>query len=210
METAENVWIALHKWLISDSSSLDFYMRRIQNTSDLCFRSAIVAFPNQNFVNESEAEKVLFTFLKNLHITDCQFYGWDPLVDKFVYSPNFGFSLCGIAHFVPLMHQSASSLVRRTKEFTYVVFNPHWMFRDLRDCDLFDKFKKGIRSNESKVQYGWINPKLADHGKGSEAAQYALTLNPVFNIGICPFTGIERPLNESNWEMISYPPELSI
>ena len=51
---------------------------------------------------------------------------------------------------------------------------------------------------------GWINPKLDDIGGGLEAPQYALTLNPRFDIGNCPFTGRKRPDDLEDYTMGSY------
>lgn len=203
--SARYAWEGLKKWLIEDSNSVIYHDRRIMSTSELSFRSAILAFPNESFAIETEAETALWEFLKNIHRVDKELFAWDSAVENFVYSPNFGFSICGISHFVPLLHPQASSLVRRSKKGVYVIFNPHWMFRDLRDCGIFESFKEGIRKKELQSQRGWINPKLADHGSAPESVQYALTLNPIFDLGNCSFTNKPRPHEFPKWDMSNYP-----
>lgn len=208
LESAHLVYPLLEQWIVRDSGATSFYSRKISNVSELAFRSTVIKF-NQEFESEDHAESVLWKFLQTLHQIDKEKYSWDPKVDKFVYSAEFGYSICGIAHFCPLLYSKASSLVRRTSE-TYLVFNPHWMFRDLRKVNLFDHFRDGIRKSEERVQYGWINPKLNDHGDAPEGAQYALTNNQIFDIGACPFTGVEKPKEVLFWDMSNYPSELKI
>lgn len=208
LDSVKLVYPLIEQWVVKDSGSVDFYNRTIQSVSDLAFRSTIIKF-EQKFESEDEAEKNLWEFLYELHLIDRNKYQWDPKVDQYVYSPAFGFSICGIAHFCPLLHAKASSLVRRTNA-TYLVLNPHWMFRDLRKVGLFDHFRDGIRKAEHTVQYNWINPKLNDHGEAPEGAQYALTINPNFDIGNCSFTGIEKPKTNLVWGMKDYPKELLI
>ena len=88
-----------------------------------------------------------------------------------------------------------------------MIFNPHFMFEIMRSADIFADWRGVIREREKADQNGWHNPKLADYGTygGFEAPQYALTLNPVFDIGRCPFTGRPRPSDMPTYNMQGNP-----
>ena len=162
--------------------------KEISQSLDLNFRSIIVLFPKQTFLSEEDAETSLWYLYRNVHKYDSTHYKWDVGFNNYIYSPSFGMSIGGIAHFTPLLHPNASSLVRQF-EIPMLILNPHFVFKQLRNKGYFDEWRNVIRNKEKEVQSGWINPKLSDHGDSLEASQYALTNEMVFDIGRCPFTG---------------------
>ncbi len=184
-DSAKLVGDALYAWMDNMGYKLQAKWPAMQ------LATFVAIFENDNYANEDALEKDVWHFLSGLHKYDRSEYEWDTLFQPFVYGKDFAMSVGGFGHFVPVLSPIASSPVRRSSRLT-LVFNPHFVFQKLRDQGLFENWKALIRARETTAQ-GWISPKLGDSGISYEAPQYALTINPIFDIGACPFTGKPRP-----------------
>lgn len=170
------------------------------------FATCVIVFPQMDFRSENDSEKQLWSFLGKMHEYDKKLYSWSPESSDFVYDNKFSMSLGGYAHFI-LFHSSCAITPSRQFQNPMMIFNPHFIFETMRSAEIFSDWRTVIREREKSVQNGWRNPKLADFGSrgGFEAPQYALTLNPVFDIGPCPFTGRPRPADFPIYDMRGQP-----
>lgn len=198
-ESGEYAARCIHRWIEESSYNSG------QRTLPTNFISMAIVFPEMAFASESEAEKQLWQFLARVHYYDKNKCGWSSESSSCVYDPVFSMSIGGFAHFIPFMSPVATTL-SRWFPYPLVVFNPHFIFRKLREVGLFARWRDIIRQREKIAQGGWQNPKLADYGEtGLEAPQYALTLDPIFDVGPCPFTGKKRPTTLGSYSMQDYP-----
>ncbi|HRA27710.1 guanitoxin biosynthesis heme-dependent pre-guanitoxin N-hydroxylase GntA [Ornithinibacter sp.] len=158
----------------SDGGSLDLlaaalarYADEVDVEGDLvsfvaCFREPV---PN----DEREFENLLWGALQHLHDQDDE--PWADGVAADPDSPHFAFSLSGTAFFVVGLHPNSSRVARRTPLPT-LVFNLHEQFERLRADGRFERMRDTIRRRDTDLQ-GSLNPMVSDHGKESEARQYA-------------------------------------
>ena len=79
-------------------------------------------------------------------------------------SPDFSFSVGGIAYFVVGLHPGASRAARRFCR-PALVFNPHEQFERLRSDGRYYAMQSIIREREI-ARHGSINPMLSDFGIG--------------------------------------------
>lgn len=170
------------------------------------FATCVIVFPQMDFQSEGYSEKRLWSFLSKVHQIDKVRHPWSSESSAFVYDNRFSMSIGGYAHFI-LFFSSAAITPSRRFSNPMMIFNPHFMFEKMRNAEVFSEWRTLIRERERASQNGWHNPKLADFGSdnGFEAPQYALTLDPVFDIGKCPFTGRERPANMPSYDMHGHP-----
>src|SRR5262249_31024210 len=88
-------------------------------------------------------------------------------------SPNFAFSVAGVAFFVIGFHPFAADPAR-TFSRPALVFNAHSQFTKLRDRGVMQAAKQKIRSKDAGLHAdGMPNPLMADHGTAPEIAQYS-------------------------------------
>jgi FPC/CPF motif-containing protein YcgG len=168
------------------------------------FATCIVVFPHTEFQNESVAEQQLWEFLTKMHQYDRNLHPWSDESSSFVYDKEFSMSLGGYAQFILFLSQCAMMPSRQFPQ-PMLVFNPHFIFQAMRRAENFADWRDAIRKREESLHGGWRNPKLIDFGDGPEAPQYALTLDPIFNIGDCPFTGLPRPTEMLDYDMEGSP-----
>lgn len=170
------------------------------------FATCVIVFPGMDFRDENDAEKQLWSFLGKMYEYDKKIHPWSSESSSFVYDNRFSMSLGGYAHFI-LFHYSSAVTPSRRFQNPMMIFNPHFIFETMRSAEIFSDWRTVIREREKSIQNGWRNPKLADFGSkgGFEAPQYALTLNPVFDIGVCPFTGRPRPADMPIYDMKGNP-----
>ena len=151
------------KWKLDDhkeSRSINFF-------------SYIAGFSGQQFETELQAVNSFFSLLRNLHDIDtANNIAWDKDSASPLTSPNFSFSIGGFSYFLIFMHKYAYNQARRT-ELTFVVFNPHYIFLNLRLRGVFEKFRDRIRRNLHEAGLE-INAELQDYGIESEFRQYVL------------------------------------
>lgn len=177
-----------------------------QSPIPTAFATCVVVYPEAQFSDEVEGERQLWEFLAKVHRYDKDRHPWSDESSPFVYDKRFSMSLGGYAQFILFFSPSATTPSRRFSH-PMLVFNPHFIFETMRKAEIFADWRDAIRKREATAQEGWKNPKLADFGSlGSlEAAQYALTINPVFDIGDCPFTGKSRPVDIPVYDMRGNP-----
>lgn len=133
------------------------------------FASLLAVFRATDVRDEAHFEQLLWRQLELLHEVDDQ--PWDPQVSSDPDDPHFAFSVAGTAYFVVGLHPQASRIARRAPLPT-LVFNLHEQFEQLRASDKYERMRDTIRSRDLALQ-GSLNPMVADHGRGSEAAQYS-------------------------------------
>ncbi|GAB3446725.1 guanitoxin biosynthesis heme-dependent pre-guanitoxin N-hydroxylase GntA [Phycicoccus ginsengisoli] len=133
------------------------------------FASLLAVFARTDVRDESHFEQLLWRQLELLHHVDDQ--PWDPQVSADPTDPHFAFSVGGTAYFVVGLHPLSSRIARRAPLPT-LVFNLHEQFEQLRASDRFERMRDTIRTRDVALQ-GSLNPMVADHGRGSEAAQYS-------------------------------------
>ena len=136
---------------------------------DAGFASLLAVFRTTDVRDEAHFEQLLWRQLELLHEVDDQ--AWDPQVSSDPDDPHFAFSVAGTAYFVVGLHPQASRIARRAPLPT-LVFNLHEQFEQLRASDRFERMRDTIRNRDLALQ-GSLNPMVADHGRGSEAAQYS-------------------------------------
>ncbi len=153
------------------------------------FRSFAAIFADTGLMDEAGFEAGLWTLLQRLHESDRPNHPWDPAVSADPASPDFSFSLGGLAFFLVGLHPGAS---RHARRFAYpaIMFNAHAQFEALRARGAYDTVRDRIRNNDLALQ-GSINPTLRDHGAASEAVQYSG--RQAGADWVCPF----RPLAEA-------------
>jgi len=133
--------------------------------------STIILFPNTPPLSEIAFERHLWVLLQSLYEADRDEFDWDSEVSNDPTSANFGMSIGGTAYFVVGLHPGSSRLARRAP-MAAAAFNPHSQFRRLRQDGRYDRLKRAVRDRDIALQ-GEANPMLADHGEGSETAQYS-------------------------------------
>lgn len=133
------------------------------------FASLLAVFRATDVRDEAHFEQLLWRQLELLHELDDQ--PWDPQVSSDPGDPHFAFSVAGTAYFVVGLHPQASRIARRAPLPT-LVFNLHEQFEQLRASDRYERMRDTIRTRDVALQ-GTLNPMVADHGRGSEAAQYS-------------------------------------
>ncbi|MDO8515920.1 MAG: YqcI/YcgG family protein [bacterium] len=177
-----------------------------QMSKPTAFATCVVVFPPMDFKSENDSERQLWEFLNKVNAYDRGRYPWSDESSNFVYDNKFSMSIGGYAHFILFLSSSALTPARRFSQ-PMMIFNPHFIFEVMRNADIFADWRTAIREREKATQNGWHNPKLRDYGSqgGFEAPQYALTLDPTFDIGKCPFTGRPRPENMPLFDMQGNP-----
>lgn len=164
-----------------------------QQTIDARFTSFIAVFAGPVPANEMAFEEGLWSQLQMLSHVDAQFYDYDPSVSTDPQNPNFAYSVGGRAYFVVGMNPSSS---RRARCFGWpaMVFNAHYMFRELRENGQYGRFQDVIREKDRILQRGEINPNLSNFGEKSEARQYSG--RAVEDSWKCPFLAAQRKASE--------------
>jgi uncharacterized protein len=123
-------------------------------------------------LSEAEFEVALWARAQGLHDIDAASGArWADGVSREPESPDFSFSVGGVAYFVVGLHPGASRAARRFCR-PVLVFNPHEQFERLRQDGRYYAMQSIIREREI-VRHGSINPMLSDFGSGREAAQYS-------------------------------------
>lgn len=138
------------------------------------FASLVAVFVDDDGADEPAFEDLLWRQLQALR--DLDDAGWDPSVSDDPGDPRFAFSAGGRAYFVIGLHPAASRPARRARLPT-LIFNPHEQFERLRAAGRFARMRDAIRRRDLAA-HGSVNPMVADHGQGSEAAQYSGRLVP--------------------------------
>ena len=147
-------------------------------------RSFAVLFAEPGDLSEVEFERHLWARLQSLCDKDRWLsYQYDPDVEADPQSPEFAFSVGGIAYFVVGMHPRSSRLSRRTP-MPVLVFNPFAQFQALRARGAFDRMSHVTKKRDAEL-CGSENPMLADHGAASAARQFSGRL--VSDDWTCPF-----------------------
>lgn len=151
--------------------------------------SFAAVFPDKAFRTEQAFERALWEQLNGMHEFDRKVFSWDSSVSNDVQSPEFSFSLGGVAWFVVGLHPRASRKSRRFEAPT-LIFNRHAQFEVLRQEGRYETLRDRIRQRDIQLQ-GAINPMLKDHGEASEAIQYSG--RAVEGDWRCPFAHAQEP-----------------
>ncbi len=123
-------------------------------------------------LSEDQFEAALWARAQGLHDIDAASGApWAEGVAREPNSPDFSFSVGGVAYFVVGLHPGASRAARRFCR-PALIFNPHAQFERLRADGRYSTMQGIIRDREI-ARNGSINPMLADFGSGREAAQYS-------------------------------------
>jgi FPC/CPF motif-containing protein YcgG len=123
-------------------------------------------------LSEDEFEAALWARAQGLHDIDAASGAcWADGVSREPESPDFSFSVGGMAYFVVGLHPGASRAARRFCR-PALIFNPHEQFERLRNDGRYYMMQSIIREREI-ARHGSINPMLSDFGSGREAAQYS-------------------------------------
>jgi uncharacterized protein len=135
-------------------------------------RSFACLFRHGPKLSEAEFEAALWARAQGLHDIDAASGAkWADGVSREPESPDFSFSVGGVAYFVVGLHPGASRAARRFCR-PALIFNPHAQFERLRADGRYYKMQSIIRERELE-RHGSINPMLSDFGSGREAAQYS-------------------------------------
>jgi len=137
--------------------------------SDL--HSFIACFEGPREISEARYEQLLWQRLQELHEHDAQHFSWAEGVDSDPTSPEFAYSIGGVAFFLVGMSPASSRIARRFA-WPAVAFNFHGQFSQLREHHRWETMQAAIRKRDYDLQ-GSINPELRDHGGGSQARQYS-------------------------------------
>jgi FPC/CPF motif-containing protein YcgG len=123
-------------------------------------------------MTEAQFEAALWARAQGLHDIDAASGApWADGVSREPESPDFSFSVGGVAYFVVGLHPGASRVARRFCRPARVL-NPHAQFERLRGDGRYYTMQSIIREREI-ARHGSINPMLSDFGNGREAAQYS-------------------------------------
>jgi FPC/CPF motif-containing protein YcgG len=123
-------------------------------------------------MSEAEFEAALWARAQGLHDIDAASGApWAQGVSREPESPDFSFSIGGVAYVVVGLHSGASRAARRFCR-PALVFNPHEQFERLRRDGRYYAMQSIVREREI-ARHGSINPMLSDFGSGREAAQYS-------------------------------------
>ena len=129
-------------------------------------------FRHGPIMSEAQFEAALWARAQGLHDIDAASGApWADGVSREPESPDFSFSVGGVAYFVVGLHPGASRAARRFCR-PALVFNPHEQFERLRQDGRYYNMQSIIREREI-ARHGSINPMLSDFGNGREAAQYS-------------------------------------
>lgn len=135
-------------------------------------RSFACLFRRGPKLTEDEFETALWARAQGLHDIDAASGArWADGVSREPDSPDFSFSVGGIAYFVVGLHPGASRAARRFCR-PALIFNPHEQFGRLRADGRYYTMQSIVREREI-ARHGSINPMLSDFGSGREAAQYS-------------------------------------
>jgi len=158
---------------------------------DARFATFVAIFDGPLELDEATFEDRLWRQLQALHLEDAPHHAWDPSVSNDPADPHFSFSFAGRAWFLVGLQPRASRIARRFP-WPAVAFNAHEQFERLRDEGQMERMKEVIHRKDVALQ-GTPNPVLCDHGKASEARQYAGRdvdadwQAPFRAVGRCPF-----------------------
>jgi len=133
--------------------------------------SLAAVFPAKAFHTERAFEQALWDQLEGMHEIDRKRFSWDPCVSQDPKSPDFSFSVGGVAWYVVGLHPQSS---RKSRQFKApaLIFNRHARFEVLREEGRYDNMRDRIRERDIQLQ-GCVNPMLKNHGEASEAIQYS-------------------------------------
>lgn len=136
------------------------------------FRSLAFIFEEVDDLDEEAFERAMWDRLQSFADKDAWLdIPYDKRVSSNPGDPHFCLSFGGEAFFVVGLHPRASRPARR---FTHpvLVFNIHDQFERLRSEGRYEPIRAKILARDEALA-GSINPMLARHGEGSEAAQYS-------------------------------------
>ena len=102
-EAGEYLCRCLYRW----SEDIDY--PQYQVNSAMKFITMIIVFPEMNFVDETEAEELLWQLLGRVHEHDRMHYDWTAESTRCVYDDRFSMSIGGYAHFIPFFSPVAST-----------------------------------------------------------------------------------------------------
>ena len=169
--------LAIHQHLCA-------FGERLDDRSD-ALRSFAVLFESPANLSETEFEHCLWDRLQSLCDKDRWLsYRYDPDVNPDPSSPEFAFSVGGVAYFVVGMHPRSGRLSRRTP-MPVLAFNPFRQFQQLRAVGRFERMSEVVRKRDADL-CGAANPMLADHGAASAARQFSGRM--VENSWRCPLS----------------------
>lgn len=135
------------------------------------YTTFIAVFANDTSGCEYSFEKNLWEQLQLLHDLDAEHHEWDEKVASDPSDDHFSYSFANKSFFVVGLHPNASR-TSRTFPYTALVFNSREQFDRLREDQLFEPLKAGIRKNEMRIN-GSLNPMITDYGESSEAPQFS-------------------------------------
>lgn len=149
----------------------DLYEVLKVSKSEGSLNSFAAVFPAKIFNTELAFEQALWAQLAGMHEVDKKLFSWDASVSNDIGSPEFSFSLGGVAWYVVGLHPRSS---RKSRQFLTptLMFNRHAQFEVLRHEGKYDNLRDRIRDRDRELQ-GSTNPMLEDHGHSSEASQYS-------------------------------------
>jgi len=148
----------------------EFGHRAIEDKAGL--GSFACLFSHGQRFSEDQFEAALWSRAQGLHDIDAASGAtWADGVSREPESPDFSFSVGGVAYFVVGLHPGASRAARRFCR-PALIFNPHEQFERLRQDGRYYTMQSIIREREI-ARHGSINPMLSDFGAGREAAQYS-------------------------------------
>lgn len=151
------------------------------------FKSFAVVFEGPYNLDEEDFEALLWERLQSLRDKDRWLsYDHAPSVAPDPASPDFAYSVGGVAYFVVGMHPRSSRKSRRTP-MPALVFNPFIQFERLRESGAFTRMSNVIKTRDKAV-CGSENPMLADHGAASAARQFSGRAVP--DTWTCPFSPV--------------------
>ncbi|HVY90504.1 MAG TPA: guanitoxin biosynthesis heme-dependent pre-guanitoxin N-hydroxylase GntA [Hyphomonadaceae bacterium] len=155
---------AIHEAIVAFGDACRRYPARLSSFACL--------FRHGAKLTEAEFEAALWRRVQGLHDVDAQSgAAWAENVAREPESPDFSFSVGGMAYFVVGLHPGASRAARRFCR-PALIFNPHEQFERLRADGRYYQMQSIVREREI-ARNGSINPMLSDFGRGREAAQYS-------------------------------------
>lgn len=136
------------------------------------FKTFVCGFDTADVLDETTFESALWDRMQRLHEIDRQRgVDWAGHVSPDPASPDFSFSVNGVAYFLIGLHAGASRAARRFCR-PALVFNSHDQFEQLRTDGRYKSMQEIIQKEDLEAN-GSINPMVGTHGHRNQAAQYS-------------------------------------
>ena len=168
------------------AAGLELFLKEKCSLRESDFLSFALIAQNDDLYGADEFELKLWSFLERLHKLDRRYHAWTSECSPDTSDENFCFSFGSQGFFVIGLFPGAKRKARRFDR-PILIFNLHSQFSILKTTSAFERVKEMIRMRDLNYSHS-VAPYASDHGKESEAIQYAGVMERPKALWKCPVT----------------------